>query len=160
MWRVAQDPAYRCIQPMRSTWNHDQQSMKQRSPGYQPRHIPNKSNHLLCNGFRPSDDFVFKSSMDWTGRPNAARLLISDMEFLRSLKSLCKASVFNSDDDDDDDSTCWRRCDELELFAIRDVVVLDFVVDDVELLLSTCVYDKLLNHLHVMTHRWTNFASM
>lgn len=71
------------------------------------------------------------------------------MEFFRSLRSLCKASVFNSDDDDDDDSTCCRRCDELELFAIRDVVVLDFVVDDVELLLSTCVFYKLLHRLNV-----------
>lgn len=70
------------------------------------------------------------------------------MEFLISLKSRCKARLFISDvdkDDDDDDRTCCKRCDEL--LATRDVFVLDFVVDDDELLFSICYLNWTHQHL-------------
>lgn len=64
------------------------------------------------------------------------------MEFFISLKSRCNARLFISDvddDDDDDDRTCCKRCDEL--LATRDVFVLDFVVDDEELLFSIWLFE-------------------
>lgn len=94
--------------------------------------------YRLCKG--PIDEAIaFKSSIDCPERDIDAKLLISDMEFFISLKSRCNARLFISDednDDDDDDRTCCKRCDEL--LATRDVVVLDFVVDDELLLFNIC----------------------
>lgn len=67
--------------------------------------------------------------------------LISDIEFLISLRSRFKAIAFSSaddwveDDDDDDDAMWCNLCDD-DALATRDVVVLDLVDD--ELLLNTC----------------------
>lgn len=63
--------------------------------------------------------------------------LISDIEFLISLRSRFSAIAFNSADDwVEDDADMWcNLCDD-DALATRDVVVLDFV-DDV-LLLKTC----------------------
>lgn len=69
------------------------------------------------------------------------RLIVanSDMEFFISFKSRFNAIALISDEDKDDDDvdeeTWCKRCDD-DVFATRDVVVLD-LVDDVLLLFST-----------------------
>lgn len=62
--------------------------------------------------------------------------LISDIEFLISFRSRFNAIAFISEDDcieDVEDDMWCSFCDD-EAFATRDVVVLDFVEDDVLLL--------------------------
>lgn len=68
----------------------------------------------------------------------AINYLISDMEFLISFRSRFSAIAFISDDDciEDVEEEMWCNfCDD-DALATRDVVVLDFV-DDELLLLST-----------------------
>lgn len=64
--------------------------------------------------------------------------LISDMEFLISLRSRLSAIALSSDDDwVDEEADIWcNLCDD-DALATRDVVVLDDLLDD-ELLLKTC----------------------
>lgn len=69
-------------------------------------------------------------------RPIVAKLFISDIEFLISLKSRFNACAFISDVDD---VTWCNRCDE-EVLATRDVVVL--LVDDELLLFTTYWLNK------------------
>lgn len=69
--------------------------------------------------------------------------LISDIEFLISFRSRFNAIAFISEDDcieDVEDDMWCSFCDD-EAFATRDVVVLDFVEDDV-LLLRTYLNKK------------------
>lgn len=92
---------------------------------------PNWTN-LFCNWQMDGEGDSFNSSDMTVGWVIVANELISDMELWMSLKSRFSAAMRNSLPTFISDDLC-RRCDD-DVFATRDVVVLDFVEDELLLL--------------------------